>query len=670
MAEPEILGESLPFDETVEVPGWNGPRMGLADYKAMLAKSVSEFQTQWESFAKELEWYRRWDSVLTPGEHPHVYKWFPGGLMNISALALDRHAAGPRGKKVAVIWEGEPTDDLGAPKEVRKLTYEQLLVMVNRLAYGLRTKFGLKKGDKVAIYMPLIPEAIVAMLAAARLGLTFTVVFSGYSAGSLASRTHDLGATVLITADGFYRKGKQVPLKEVADAALGQAPLVKHVVVVKRLGLPCPMVEGRDMTMDQLLADVPAAAVVEPEPVESDHPLFVLYTSGTTGKPKGVIHDSGGYAVLLHATMKWAFDIREHDIFWCPADIGWITGHSYVVFGPLIEGVTLVLYEGALDAPQPDRFWSVVERHRVSILYTTPTATRSQMKFGDDYVKRHDLSSLRLMHSVGEPINPSAWRWLFNTVGGGRCPLGSTWWMTETGGLLIGLLPGLAMTPMKAGTNSLPIPGVDADVVDEDGEPVPPGAKGFLVLKNPWPGMPGPPTGLYGDPERYERQYFTRLPGKDYFFCGDYAVKDKDGYIWVAGRADEVLKVAGHRLGTYELESSIVSHPAASEAAVVGIPDAIKGEVPIAFVVLRQGFDPTEDLRVGIRRHVRETFSPIAEPSKVLFVGRVPKTRSGKIMRRLLKAVAEGKPLGDVATLEDEASIEEARLAFEGLEVK
>ena len=512
--------------------------------------------------------------------------------MNISQLALDRHVRSWKRNKVALIWEGEPVDAKGRPLEVRKLTYGELLRDVNRIAFVLRNELGLKKDDKVAVYMPLIPEAIATLLAAARLGLTFTVVFSGFSAEALSTRINDLGATTLITADGFYRRGKQILLKEVADRALEQTTTVKNVLVVKRLGVDCPMTAGRDYSMDELLLGVHAGATVEPEKVESEHPLYVLYTSGTTGKPKGMIHDTGGYAVLLHATMKWAFDLMENDVYWCPADIGWVTGHSYLAFGPLIEGATMVVYEGALDLPQPDRWWSIIERYGVSVFYTTPTATRSQMKFGDDYVKRHDLSSLRVMNSVGEPINPSAWRWLFEVVGDKRCPVGSTWWMTETGGIMISQLPGLMLIPMKPGANGLPIPGVDADVVDEKGDSVAPRAKGYLVIKQPWPGMPGAPTGMYGDPERYEKQYYSRFPGRDMFFCGDYAVKDMDGYIWVVGRSDEVLKVAGHRLGTYEIESSIVSHPAASEAAVVGVPDQIKGEVPIAFVVLRQGFAP------------------------------------------------------------------------------
>lgn len=670
MSNPEILGESLPFDEKIELPGWAKVNTSVSDYEAYLKKTVAGSEAHWAGVAKELEWFRGWDSVLSREEYPHVYHWFGGGLLNLSYLALDRHARSSRRNKVALIWEGEPTDERGVPREVKKFTYGELYREVNRIAFVLKEKFGLEKGDRIAVYMPLIPEAIMTLLAAARLGVTFTVVFSGFSSESLSSRIADLEAKLLITADGFYRRGKQVLLKEIADRALEQAPTVKNTILVRRLGVECSMKEGRDFFLDDLLAEVPPNAIVAPERIESGHPLYVLYTSGTTGKPKGMIHDTGGYAVLLHATMKWVFDIRDEDVYWCPADIGWVTGHSYVAFGPLIEGATVLIFEGALDFPQPDRWWAIAERYGVSLLYTTPTATRAQMKFGDDHVKRHDLSALRLIQSVGEPINPSAWRWLFEQVGGMRCPVGSTWWMTETGGIMISTLPGLKLIPMKPGTNGLPIPGVKADIVDETGASVSPGKKGFLVLQNPWPGMPGPPTGMYGDPERFEKQYYSRFPGTDYFFCGDYAVKDRDGYIWVAGRADEVLKVAGHRLGTFEIESAIVSHRSASEAAVVAIPDAIKGEVPIAFVVLKQGHSPSDELRREVKKWVRDGFSPIAEPSNVFFVNRLPKTRSGKIMRRLLRAVAEGRPLGDIATLEDETSVEEARRAYEELNMK
>jgi acetyl-CoA synthetase len=668
--ETEILGESLPFDERIEIPNWSHRNVALGTYKKSHASSVKGSEALWESVAKELDWQRPWDAVLTKGEHPHVAKWFPGGALNLSQLALDRHIVGPRKNKVALIWEGEALREDGSPTEVRKLTYYDLWREVNRFAFLLKNNFGMTKGDRMAVYLPMVPEAFVVLLAAARLGVTFTVVFSGFSAEALSSRINDLGAKLLVTADGLNRRGKQVNLKEIADKALEQTRTVNQVIVVRRTGSgDTSMRPGRDYWFDDLMRGVPASARVEPEKVESEHPLYVLYTSGTTGKPKGMIHDNGGYAVLLHATMKWVFDITDEDVYWCPADIGWVTGHSYVVFGPLIEGATTVVYEGTLDFPQPDRWWQVIARYGVSVFYTTPTATRMQMRFGEDFVKKHDRSSLRLIHSVGEPINPSAWRWLYDVVGEKRCPVGSTWWMTETGGIMISILPGFMLIPMKPGANGLPVPGIDADVVDDKGESVANGEKGLLVIRNKWPGMPGAPTGMWGDPERYAKQYFERFGPKNYFLCGDYAVKDNDGYIWVAGRADEVLKVAGHRIGTFELESSIVSHKAASEAAVVAIPDPIKGEVPIAFVVLKQGFAPSEELRKELRLWVRSNFSPIAEPSQVYFVNKLPKTRSGKIMRRLVKAVAEGRPLGDVATLEDEASVDEVKQAYENLTV-
>jgi len=669
LVETEILGESLPFEERIELPNWAHRRTDLAAYRSLLKSSLGDV-SHWERIADELHWFRRWDRTLTPGDHPGVQRWFQGGRINLSYLALDRHVKGWRRNKVALIWESEPTDEKGIPREVRKFTYLDLWKEVNRLALVLKNNFHLKKGDRIAVYLPMIPEAIITLLAAARLGVTFTAVFSGFSADALATRINDLGATALVTSDGLNRRGKTVNLKEIVDKALERAPNVRDVIVVNRLGGACPMREGRDHWLGDLLDGVGPGAYVDPEPLESDHPLYVLYTSGTTGKPKGIIHDNGGYAVLLHATMKWAFDVNDEDVYWCPADIGWVTGHSYVAFGPLIEGATTVVYEGTLDFPSPERWWQVIERHSVSLFYTTPTATRMQMRHGEDHVRRHSRSSLRLINSVGEPINPSAWRWLFEVVGEKRCPVGSTWWMTETGGIMISHLPGLALIPLKPGTNGLPIPGVDAEVVDDKGEPVPLGQKGLLVIRNKWPGMPGAPTGMWGDPERYAKTYFQRFPGKDYFFCGDYAVKDSDGYIWVAGRADEVLKVAGHRIGTYELESSIVSHKAASEAAVVAIPDQIKGEVPIAFVVLKQGFAPSEQLRAEVKSWVRDNYGPIAEPSQVFFVSKLPKTRSGKIMRRVVKAVAEGRPLGDIATLEDEASVDEVRQAYESLKVE
>ncbi|MEM4969729.1 MAG: acetate--CoA ligase [Sulfolobales archaeon] len=647
------------------MPNWLSRHTKIESYWEMHRKSLQDYEGFWASIAKELDWFTPFEKVVEKGDYPYVYRWFPGGRINISYLALDRHVAGWRKNKVAYIWEGEPVDASGNPKEVRKLTYYDLWREVNRVAYILSKNFGLRKGDRIAIYLPMIPELPIFMLAAARLGVIFTVVFAGFTAENLAIRARDLGATLLVTADGFYRRGRVIRLKDIADKAIESVPSIRNVIVVRRLGLDINMVDGRDFWLDELLRGVPANVYIEPARLESDHPLYVLYTSGTTGKPKGIIHDHGGYSVLLHATMRWVFDVRDDDIYFCTADIGWVTGHSYIVFGPLIEGLTTVFYEGAPDYPAPDRWWSIVERYGVSILYTTPTAVRMLMRYGDEYVRRHDRSTLRLIHSVGEPINPSAWRWLYEVVCEKRCPVGSTWWMTETGGILISIAPGLSLVPIKPGTNGPPLPGVDADVVDENGNPVEPGRKGFLVIKRPFPGMPAPPTGMWGDPDGYRRIYFERIPGKGYFFTGDYAVRDNDGYIWVIGRADEVLKVAGHRIGTYELESVLVSHKAVAEAAVVGVPDPVKGEVPIAYVVLKEGYQPSKELAEELREWVRNNYGPIAVPNNIFFVTKLPKTRSGKIMRRLVKAVAIGAPLGDITTLEDEAAVEEVKKAYE-----
>jgi len=652
---------ALPFGEKIIPELKENSVLDPSTYKKLHEVSVSNIEEFWSRIAKEIEWFRPWDKVLVADPEPPFYKWFVGGLLNASYLTLDRHVRSWRRNKVAIIWEGEPVDNEGKPIEVRKLTYYDLYREVNRLAYALSNEFGLRKGDTVGIYLPMIPELPIAMLAAARLGITFTVVFSGFTAQALADRFGDAGVKLVITADGGYRRGRIIRLKDIVDKALEQVSTVRNVIVYRRIGLnDVNMIKGRDHWWHEVTAHVPINSYVEPIPVESEHPLYILYTSGTTGKPKGIVHDTGGYMVLLHATMKWVFDVKDEDVYWCTADIGWVTGHSYIVFGPLMEGVTGVMYEGALDYPAPDRWWSIIERYGVTILYTTPTGIRTLMKFGDDWVKKHDTSTVRLIHSVGEPINPEAWRWLWRLVGREKVPFGSTWWMTETGGILISHAPGFGLVPLKPGTNGPPLPGIDAEVVDDEGKPTQPGQRGYLVIRKPYPGML---LTIFKDPERYVKVYWSRFPGM--FYTGDYAVKDEDGYIWVLGRADEVIKVAGHRLGTYEIESALIQHPAVAEASVVGVPDPIKGEVPVAYVVIKAGYQPTPQLRDELLRWVRDTVGPIATPSNLFFVTKLPKTRSGKIMRRLVRAVVTNQPLGDVTTLEDEASVEEVKRAYE-----
>ncbi|MDG6929206.1 MAG: acetate--CoA ligase [Nitrososphaerota archaeon] len=651
---------TLPFDEKI-LPEDRSKSTTAQDYAKVHRKSVEDSREFWAGVAREMEWFRPWDRVLDDSEPP-FYKWFVGGELNASYLCLDRHVKTWRKNKVALIWEGEPTAD-GRPTEVRTLTYYDLYREVNRLAHLLKHRYNIKRGDTVGVYLPMVPELPAVMLAAARIGAVFTVVFSGFSSDALAERLNDAGAKILFTADGVWRKGKVLDLKPIADRALEKAPAVRNVVVVRRVGGRTAMREGRDEFYDSALKEVPVNAFVEPERTKSEDPLYVLYTSGTTGKPKGQVHDIGGYLTLLHATMNWVFDVRDTDVYWCSADIGWVTGHSYIVFGPLMEGVTGVMYEGALDCPAPDRWASIIERYGVSVFYTSPTAIRGWMRNGEEWVRKHDTSTVRLMHSVGEPINPEAFRWLFKAVGREKVPFGSTWWMTETGGILISHLPGLHMVPMKPGTNGPPLPGIDADVLDEAGKAQEAGERGYLVIRKPWPGMP---LTIYKDPKRYVDVYYGRFPGV--FYAGDYAVKDEDGYFWILGRADEVIKVAGHRLGTYELESALIQHPAVAESAVVGVPDEVKGEVPVAFVILRQGYTPSEGLKKELNDITREKVGAVAAIREVLFVSKLPKTRSAKIMRRVVQAVAAGRSPGDVTTLEDEASVEEVRSAHEALQ--
>jgi acetyl-CoA synthetase len=647
---------ALPFDEKI-LPEDKRNLLSIEEYHKVHKATITSYQQFWAGVARELEWFKPWNSILDES-NPPFYKWFAGGQLNASHMCLDRHVRTWRRNKVAIIWEGEPIDQDG-PKQVRKLTYGDVFHEVNRIAHVLREKYGVRKGDTIGLYLPMIPEFPMMMLAAARLGAIFTVIFSGFSSDSLAERLIDTDAKLLVTADGGYRRGSVIKLKEIADKAVENAPCVKKVIVVRHVGNEVEMDPNRDAFLHDILRDVPQNMRVEPEKVGSEEPLYILHTSGTTGRPKGQVHDVGGYLTLLHATMRWVFDARDDDVYWCTADIGWVTGHSYIVFGPLMEGLTVLMYEGALDYPEPDRWASIIERHRVNILYTSPTAIRGFMRHGEQWVKKHDTSTIRLMHSVGEPINPEAYRWMMRQVGKDRVPFGSTWWMTETGGILVSHSPGLYMVPMKPGTNGPAILGIDADVVNDQGEPQKPLERGFLVIKNPWPGMP---LTIHKDSERYKEVYWTRFPGS--FYAGDYAVKDDDGYFWMLGRADEVIKVAGHRLGTYELESALIQHPAVAEAATVGVPDEIKGEVPVAFVILRSGRTSNSELDKELHEWVRERVGPVASLKQIYFVSKLPKTRSAKIMRRVVHAVVIGQPIGDVTTLEDEASVEEVRRAY------
>ena len=608
----------------------------LAQYKKMWEESIKRPEKFWAREAADLTWNKKWTKVLEWKE-PFA-KWFIGGKLNVSENCLDRHLAGPRKNKAAIIWEGEPG-------ERRVITYQQLHRDVCRFANVLKRN-KIKKGERVIIYMPMIPEAAVAMLACTRLGIVHSVVFGGFSAESIKDRVHDSGAVAVITADGGYRRGAIVPLKANVDAALkdGDHP-VKRVIVFRRAGNDVHIEEGRDVwwhrEMEYVDADCPPVAL------DSEHPLFILYTSGSTGKPKGILHTTGGYLLGAHATCKYVFDLRDEDVYWCTADIGWVTGHSYVVYGPLAMGMTSLMYEGAPNWPDNGRFWKIIEDYGVTVLYTAPTAIRAFIKWGDEWPKKYDLSSLRLLGTVGEPINPEAWMWYHNLIGGGRCPIVDTWWQTETGGHMITPLPGAV--PTKPGTATLPFFGVDAAVVDDNGQEVPPNVGGKLVIRKPWPSML---RGIWGDKARYKQTYWSEFKGM--YFAGDGARRDKDGYFWIVGRIDDVLNVAGHRLGTAEVESALVSHASVAEAAVVGRPDELKGQAVVCFVTLKQGVAPKPELRDVLKKHVRTVIGPVATPDEIRFTEVLPKTRSGKIMRRLLKEIAAGKTVtGDTTTLED-----------------
>ena len=622
----------------------------LSRYEDLYRRSLAEPEGFWAEEARQLEWFRPWDRVLE-WKAPFA-RWFVGGRLNASYLCVDRHARSWRKSKVAIYWEGEPGDS-------RALSYSMLYREVNRFASALR-QLGIGKGDTVALYMPMVPELPVFMLACARIGAVHTVVFSGFSAQALADRLNDVGAKLLVTADGGFRRGRVLPLKGIADEAMATAPGVQKAIVVRRAEVETPMREGRDFWLDDLLER--AERRVEPEPLEATHPLYILYTSGTTGKPKGIVHNTGGYLVFNYSTYRWVFNIRDDSVYWCTADVGWVTGHSSIVYAPLMHGASLVMYEGAPDFPQLDRWWDIIEKYGVNVIYTSPTAIRMFMGHGEEWLRPHDLSSLELLGTVGEPINPEAWKWYYENVGGGRCPIVDTWWQTETGGFMISPSPGIQPVPLKPGSAGLPLPGVDPVVVDEQGHEVAPGQKGILAIRGPWPGML---AGIHRNPDRYREAYWSRFPGL--FYTGDYAMRDEDGYFWLLGRADEVLKVAGHRLGSLELENAAVSHPAVAEAAAVSRSDPVKGEAIVLFAMLREGHEPSEALKAELREHLRDTMGPIATPEEVFFVERLPKTRSGKIMRRVLRAVASGQEIGDVSTLEDEASVDEAKRAYDEL---
>ena len=617
-------------------------------YMDTYRKSLDDIEEFWEQEARKLDWFSTWDRVLD-WDAPFA-KWFPGGMLNASYLCVDKHLKNWRRNKVAIYWVGEDGEE-------KTLSYLQLYKEVNKFAAALQ-KLGVKDGDRVAFYLPMIVELPIAMLACARIGAIHTVIFSGFSSQALADRVNHTEANVVITADGGFRRGKIIELKKIVDEAMKTTPSVKKVVVVKRTGHEVDMKEGRDVWYHDAMKH--QEKPVPPLAVESTHPLFILYTSGTTGKPKGIVHGTGGYLVYINSVYKTVFNIQEDSVYWCNADIGWVTGHSFIVYAPLLNGASIVMYEGAPDYPTPDRWWEIIEEYKITTLYTSPTAIRMFMRLGEDLIKKHDLSSLSILGSVGEPINPEAWMWYFKNIGGERCPIVDTWWQTETGGIMISPAPGIGLVPLKPGSATFPLPGIDVDVVDENGKPVPAGVRGYIIIKKPWPGMA---LTVYKDPERFKETYWTRFPGA--YFAGDYCMRDEDGYLWLLGRADEVLKVAGHRLGTVELESAMVAHPSVAEAAVASKPHEIKGETIVVFAVLKEGNEPSEELAKELRNHMRSTVGPLATPENIYFVKKLPKTRSGKIMRRVLKALVAGQSIGDVSTLEDQASVEEAKQAFE-----
>ena len=624
-------------------------------YEQMYRESIEAPERFWARAAEELHWFRKWDKVLE-WNAPHA-KWFVGGKTNLSYNCLDCPIAQGRADKVALIWEAEPETSPGKGGEVRRISYRQLKDDVCRFANGLK-KFGVKRGDRVTIYLPMVPEAVVAMLACARLGAPHSVIFGGFSSQAIADRVEDAKSHIIITADGGYRRGQVVPLKKNVDEALTKTSLVNRVVVLKRTGEDVPFDAKRDVWWSDVVKD--QSTDCPPEQMDAEDLLYVLYTSGSTGKPKGIIHTTGGYMVGTYVTTKYVFDLRDEDTYWCTADVGWVTGHSYIVYGTLSNGATCLMYEGAPNFPDFSRFWAMIERHKPTIFYTAPTAIRAFMRAGRQFVDKHDLSSLRLLGTVGEPINPEAWMWYREVVGHNRCPIVDTWWQTETGMIMITPLPGL--TPTKPGTATLPFFGVDAAVVDRSGKELGPNKGGLLVIRKPWPAML---RGIFNDPERYVKQYWSDVPGM--YFTGDGARRDNDGYFWIMGRIDDVLNVAGHRLGTAEVESALVSHPNVAEAACVGMPHEIKGQGIAAFVTLRAGTPPTEDLKKDLMNVVVKQIGALARPDQIRFTDALPKTRSGKIMRRLLKELAgSGEVKGDVTTLEDFSVLARLKESEEG----
>jgi acetyl-CoA synthetase len=628
LKEKRVFPPSPEFSKHAHIPN-------LQAYDKLTKQAAEDPEGFWAEIASELHWFEPWKTVLE-WEIPFS-KWFVGGKTNISYNCLDRHLTSERKNKVAILWEGEPGD-------VRALSYQMLHYEVCRFGNVLRA-LGIQKGDRATIYMGMVPELAIAMLACARMGITHNVVFGGFSAEALRDRINDSQSKVLITADGAHRRGTIVPLKKNVDDALTGTPSIQKVVVYKRTGEPINMVQGRDVWwhewISKMSGDNPA------EPLDAEHPLFMLYTSGTTGKPKGVVHSTGGYMTGVYITSKWVFDLKDEDTYWCTADIGWVTGHSYIVYGPLLNGATTLMYEGAPNFPEQDRFWAIIEKYKVNIFYTAPTAIRTFIKWGDIWPAKHNLSSLRLIGTVGEPINPEAWIWYNKNIGHERCPIVDTWWQTETGAMMISPVPGAV--PTKPGSATRPLPGIIADVVDRQGNSVGANQGGFLVIKKPWPSMM---RTIYGDPERYKRQYWSEIPGM--YFTGDGARRDEDGYFWIMGRIDDVINVSGHRIGTMEVESSLVSHHTVAEAAVVGRPDDLKGQGIVAFVTLAAGHSAETKLKDELKGHVAKTIGGFAKPDEIRFTDALPKTRSGKIMRRLLRDLASGQAtIGDTTTLED-----------------